>query len=370
MRQIVGRLKARLGSWDEVCTNDRARLRLNLVLFSFVISMVFLVVSIHTAIRIGIDAAAGTIVFGIVTFVLFLCQFFRKDYSSVIAWLFGLMSIAMAAVLLYTGGIENTGHIWICVLPIVGTMMVPLRTTLVYNGALLVMLMVVFKSPLHTYLPAEYSVYMRTMFPISILILTLCNYVAEYTRDRTQKQLIIMTERLRDNALTDPLTGIYNRRALTAHFGEGEESAFGLSFAMLDLDYFKNVNDTYGHEAGDKLLCHLVTLINMLKPAGAQLYRWGGEEFLLVLKSGSAELLDSVLHSIHGAVADTPLVVAGQGDEPDLTIAATVSIGGVVAERGDSIEACINRADEQMYIAKSSGRNRVVVKQSAASSQV
>lgn len=368
MRQIVSFFKKHLDSWDEICINDSARLRLNLILFSFVIFLVFLVMSIRTAIIHGFNDAISSVLFGLFSFFLFLWQLFRRKYSIFIACVFGLMSLTLAVFLIISGGVQSTGHIWLCILPIVGTMMVPLRYTIAYNGVLFIVLTTLLTGPFSDHVPDGYSPYLRVMLPISILILTLCNYVAEYTRNRTQKQLIIMTERLRDFAFTDPLTGAYNRRALTSHFGELEEPAYGLSFAMLDLDFFKSVNDTYGHEIGDKLLCHLVYLIKKLIPPGAQLYRWGGEEFLLILKSSDYDTLVSILDSIRQAVADTPLTLPVGYAAPDTHVSATVSIGGSIASGDDNIESSINQADGQMYIAKSTGRNKVVVKQQAAAS--
>lgn len=362
MRRFIGFVRSHLDNWDEICVNNSARLRLNLILFSFVISIVFFTMSVRTALTVGFPTASSTILFGSITLFLFLWQFFHKAYSMVAAWMFGVMSLAMAVFFIASGGVEGTGHIWMCILPIVGTMMVPFRSTLIYNGILFVLLVCLLRGPFYTYIPAEYSPYMRIVFPISILILTLCNYVSEYTRQRTQRQLITMTERLRDSAFTDPLTGAYNRRALTSHFGEPSEPAYGLSFALLDIDFFKRVNDTYGHEVGDKLLCQLVTLVKKHIPPGAQLYRWGGEEFLLALKSNDIDALRVVLENIWKDVAETPLVIPAKGDEPSKLLSTTVSIGGIVATPQDNIECSINLADEQMYLAKKAGRNTVMIK--------
>ncbi|MDL2293656.1 GGDEF domain-containing protein [Ruminococcaceae bacterium OttesenSCG-928-D13] len=365
MRRFISFARRHLDSWEEICINDSARLRLNLILFSFVITVVFLIMSIRTSVALGLPSALPTMVCGATTLTLFLWQFNRREYSAVIAWLFGLMSLAMATFFIAFGGFDGTGHVWICILPIVGTMMVSFRHTFLYNGLLLVLLFCLFRSPLYNLIPAEYAPYMRVVFPISILILTLCNYVSEFTRQRLQKQLIVMTEKFRNSAYTDPLTGVYNRRALIAHFGEADALAHGLSFAMLDLDFFKKVNDTYGHEIGDMLLCHLVLLVKKRMPSGAQLYRWGGEEFLLVLKSGDMAHLRDVLDSIRKEVAETPLVLPAQEGGSPMLLTTTVSIGGMVAASQDSIETSISQADAQMYLAKKAGRNRVMIKSPA-----
>ncbi|MGF6376246.1 diguanylate cyclase (GGDEF)-like protein [Clostridiales Family XIII bacterium PM5-7] len=362
MRRIFGFIWDHLDSWDEICINNRARLRLNLILFSFVIFLVFLSMSIYSIVTLDVTKAYSTILFGAITLGIFLWQFFHKEYNMVIAWLFGFMSLGMAVYFISSGGYLNTGHIWICILPIVGTLMVPFRATFIYNGALLLVVFLLFRDPFFDLIPAQYNGYMRVVFPISILFLTLCNYVAEYTRQRTQRQLLIMAKKLRDSAFTDPLTGVYNRRALTSHFGDSHEPAHGLSFALMDLDYFKKVNDLYGHEVGDKLLCHVVKLIKGNIPAGAQLYRWGGEEFLLVFKSSDLATLQEVLEQIRKTIEETPLEDVISEDGIPQSLSVTISIGGMVASPQDSIEHGINFADEQMYMAKNAGRNKVMIK--------
>lgn len=362
MQTIVRFIKRHLYGWDEICFDDSKRLRQNVILFTFTISIVFLVMAIRTSIEVSPEAARPTMILCAVTVILFLLQFFRKSYSVLIAWLFGVMSLVMVAFFVATGGVGDTGHLWVYIMPIVGTMMVPFAGTLVYNGLLIALLCVILNTPVYDMIPMEYGAYFRAIFPISVLIVIVCNYVAEYTRKRTQKHLQITTEKLRDSAFTDPLTGAYNRRALVAHFGEGAEQAHGLSFAMLDLDFFKKVNDTYGHQIGDKLLCHIVSLVNCCIPPGAHLYRWGGEEFLLVLKSNDPDFLARVLNEICALVARTPLQLAPMSEEhaPEM-LQTTVSIGGMCAAPEDDIATCINAADEQMYRAKQAGRNRVMI---------
>lgn len=350
-------LKKHLNSWDEICFDDTKRLRQNVILFTFTISVVFIIMSTRTALALSVRSAAVTLVLFVLTFIFFLGQFFSPAYSHLIAWLFGAMSLAMVALFVATGLISNTGHVWVYIMPIVGTMMVPLAETLVYNGMLMALLVLLLNTPLYEQIPAEYNPYFRAVFPISVLVVMICNYAVQYTRMRTQQHLLVATEKLRDVAFTDPLTGAYNRRALPAHFGEGHETAYGLSFAIMDLDHFKSVNDTYGHDAGDLLLCHLVALIRDRIPPNATLYRWGGEEFLLVLKSSDAQMLDAVLHDICTSVRETPLLLPSHSDG---SLRATVSIGGMCAAQGDDITRAIKLADERMYRAKETGRDQVI----------
>lgn len=141
---------------------------------------------------------------------------------------------------------------------------------------------------------------------------------------------------------TDPLTGVYNRRYY-------EEQLSGLSkefsIAMLDVDDFKNINDTYGHKAGDDSLCNIVTTISSLLVEDDSLIRYGGDEFLILFQHMNKTGFIQKLESIRKAVENIRLQ-----DYPSIKL--SVSIGGISAiqEAMDAIEA----ADIQLYKAKHS----------------
>ena len=169
---------------------------------------------------------------------------------------------------------------------------------------------------------------------------------------------IITTQKIKDVSITDPLTQIYNRRALEIHFGETSKKHPGLAFAILDLDFFKKVNDSYGHDIGDEVLRHVVRIVKENIPACARLYRWGGEEFLFVLETNDTTEVEAVLNSLCRTIEKTPAVFS---DGLHATINITVSIGGTYPNLDLTIEECIHLADTHLYEAKASGRNRVVL---------
>ena len=127
---------------------------------------------------------------------------------------------------------------------------------------------------------------------------------------------------------------------------------------MLDIDRFKLVNDTYGHAAGDAVLCEIVRrVLGVMRPYDA-FGRFGGEEFLVIVPGCGERELRDVLERIRRAVSRTPIVVEGH------EVAVTVSLGGVV--RGcDSADRLIARADDALYTAKEQGRDRVVLAMAA-----
>ena len=158
----------------------------------------------------------------------------------------------------------------------------------------------------------------------------------------------------------DALTGCLNRRSLmkvAAHeMARSQRTGMPLSIVAIDIDHFKLVNDTYGHGAGDSLLCALVNLLKEhLRPADV-LARTGGEEFLLLLPD--CEAADAVTIAEHLRLIIHQLRLPYE----DSLISATVSMG--VTQRlpkNDSWTAMLNRADRAMYAAKRAGRNRVIL---------
>jgi diguanylate cyclase (GGDEF)-like protein len=164
-------------------------------------------------------------------------------------------------------------------------------------------------------------------------------------------------------ARTDELTGLHNRR----HFfelGEREHSVARrhgrpLSVIMIDIDHFKRVNDTFGHQAGDEVLAHVARIVAAHRRSGDIVARYGGEEFVLLLPETTAEQAYLVAEQLRGAIAATGL------DTPGGRATFTIS-GGVTGLGGDgqSLEELIRRADRALYAAKAQGRNRVILESS------
>lgn len=156
-------------------------------------------------------------------------------------------------------------------------------------------------------------------------------------------------------AYLDPLTGIPNRRFVEMQLQRllRELEATGEPFAVLiiDLDEFKSVNDTYGHDVGDRVLRNLsATLMNSLRGRDI-LGRWGGDEFVMLLASAS--------HRQCAAIAERARMLAAQTATPTPSgyVGLTVSIGGAISAPGDTAEQLLKRADAQLYASKERGRD-------------
>lgn len=166
-------------------------------------------------------------------------------------------------------------------------------------------------------------------------------------------------EELQKLALLDQLTGLGNRRyaELAVHTKLDEMRRYDWDFGVLfiDVDNFKKVNDTYGHETGDKVLQMVAkTLYNGVRSSDI-ISRWGGEEFVAFIPHADKEAFCALADKLRILVEQSSLF-AGQG-----LVNVTVSIGGTISRKSDTAEALIDRADQLMYKGKLSGRNCVVV---------
>jgi two-component system, cell cycle response regulator len=172
------------------------------------------------------------------------------------------------------------------------------------------------------------------------------------------RKLLDTQRELRRQALTDPLTHIMNRRAILMRLSEemarAPRQGLPLSIGTLDIDHFKGVNDEYGHAGGDFVLQTVVDrALKALRPYDA-LGRIGGEEFLIVMPGVGPRDAEIVLERLRKIVRASPIEVAGQ------QIVVTVSIGGAVIQ-GEGMDEFLNRADEALYRAKGTGRDKVVM---------
>ena len=184
-------------------------------------------------------------------------------------------------------------------------------------------------------------------------------------------------DRLRDTlrdglrlAMTDPLTGLFNRRYALPHLARVAENAAscGHPFAVmvLDLDRFKRINDTYGHAAGDRVLCEVAARLRANVRSVDLIARIGGEEFLVVMPDTDLKPARIAAERLRRVTSDSPIAL-GEGNDP---IVVTTSIGVSICGRdGDGsapVEAMMARADQALLGAKSTGRNQVMFESRAA----
>ncbi len=168
-----------------------------------------------------------------------------------------------------------------------------------------------------------------------------------------------ITSELRHLAEMDPLTNVFNRRAfltlLDKAISAAQRTGTAVPVLVMDLDHFKNINDTWGHRAGDDVLRHFVMLAHRCLRKEDVMGRLGGEEFAIFLPNASAAGALAVAERLRALVEAQPVATGPQ------SIPLTVSVGVTLCAHGDAAGAALQRADEAMYLAKERGRNRVEV---------
>ena len=175
--------------------------------------------------------------------------------------------------------------------------------------------------------------------------------------DRYQNSLREMSEALKDASLHDQMTGLGNRRFLVDRLNEETERATRksapYSLGMLDIDFFKAVNDRYGHAAGDEALCGIARCIQETVREYDHCGRWGGEEFLIILPETPLESARQVAERVRLAIR---AIAHGFFDGQ-----ITASLGLTIYQPGETYSTTINRADAALLRAKALGRDRVEI---------
>jgi diguanylate cyclase (GGDEF)-like protein/PAS domain S-box-containing protein len=183
----------------------------------------------------------------------------------------------------------------------------------------------------------------------------------EIFSDRSARgSMIAELERLKREALTDPLTRLGNRRfvemSIDARFEGFRKDAVPFGVIMFDIDKFKQVNDHYGHEAGDRVLKVVAETISRTLRRLDAAARWGGEEFLVLSPNVTPDILGQIAERVRtGVLAERVEVPGGE------SIGVTVSGGGAVARANEKFNELLSRADMRLYECKESGRNKTIV---------
>jgi two-component system cell cycle response regulator len=179
-------------------------------------------------------------------------------------------------------------------------------------------------------------------------------------RARYAEQLRVSVQTSIEMAVTDALTGLYNRRYMETHLSHLVEHSINrgkpLSALAIDVDFFKPVNDTHGHDVGDKVLQELATRIRENIRNVDMACRVGGEEFIIILPATELHLAQKIAERIRRAIATKPFSAGAISG----TLNITVSVGlSTLAGANDKVDEFLKRADQALYRAKREGRNRV-----------
>ena len=188
------------------------------------------------------------------------------------------------------------------------------------------------------------------------------NEIQSYMMDEVNKandiitQLSSQVQTLERDSNIDSLTKVFNRRALSTYLTNicsKKGIPYELHLIILDIDDFKVINDTYGHIAGDKILIFIANILKKTLRDGDKIFRYGGEEFVLLLNRIDTIYCNKILQRLLELVSKNKLLYKGN------SINVTVSIGATVFVEGDEPDSLIARADKALYVAKREGKNTI-----------
>lgn len=175
-----------------------------------------------------------------------------------------------------------------------------------------------------------------------------------YLLEELQKSNFLKQKELESLAMKDKLTGLYNRvkldEVLLNELEKSKRYQHHFGIILFDIDFFKRVNDTYGHQVGDEVLIDVATTVNSMIRSSDILFRWGGEEFIIIcfeLNKNAIELISQNIRKKIESMQHTKI------DK------LTISLGVTLNNQEDNAQSIIKRADEALYLAKHSGRNCV-----------
>ena len=186
-------------------------------------------------------------------------------------------------------------------------------------------------------------------------------YQAMYKiENKIRNHLHTLNNELKDKVSNiDSLTGLYNRKEMYAQLNMQYElvnrDVYPVSIALMDIDHFKEINDKYGHVVGDKILSQLAAFLDQAVRVYDTVFRYGGDEFFILLTDTKLETAYEVLKRIHKKIGSLQVPYNGS------MVTATTSFGVSSLRKGEDIEYSIENADQALYQAKKAGRNQLVM---------
>ena len=268
---------------------------------------------------------------------------------------FSVEILVLFTFFLISGNPDGFSAIWICLLPTAGMLFFGRERGSILCGAMLLILIFLLWLPFgQALLRYNYNPTFRMRFPVLYISFYLLAYLLETVRLAALKEMTRLQKLYRELSIRDALTGVFNRHGLysTLESDQQYRTAAKLGVVMFDIDFFKTVNDTYGHEAGDVVLKGFSKLIS--ESLDAVVCRWGGEEFVAVFTDDHVTRND--LEQLR------MLVERSQFDFEGWHIHITASIGYFSSSEYalQDLDRMVEFADNALYTAKSTGRNRVV----------
>ncbi|PCH96523.1 MAG: hypothetical protein COB83_05635 [Gammaproteobacteria bacterium] len=257
--------------------------------------------------------------------------------------------------LVYHGGVENTALYWVFPFPIIIFAQLGYRLGFWFNGLLFLSLAALLALP--QYLHAQYTPAESFRFLASLFVVNAISYINEHYRERSHSTMSDLNLSKEQQANTDALTHLPNRRFIDAVFLSASKVSgndrFPMVIVMADVDHFKEVNDKYGHHVGDVVLEQLAKTMEQCIRNNDIVARVGGEEFLFLFSNSSYKVGLQIAEKIRQKINTLKF------EHEQQAFNITMSFGVTIAYKHDEIKSQLKKADVKLYQAKDAGRDRI-----------
>ncbi|MDT0629509.1 GGDEF domain-containing protein [Alteromonas sp. W364] len=327
-------------------------------LFSFIGYMVTFVLAISALVRNNNELAIWLFVSSCVFFFCHHVHRFKQlgDTIKISTRIIFVMLMSLMLFLVYSGGHAQTGPLWIYIVPPVAFFFSGLKIGLINILFFIVVVSLMLFAPNEMFVGTAYSTEFKTRLLYSFVTVTLLFGFYEYSRQKSYEFIRELSDKFEQQAMHDPLTNLPNRRGmrefLDHEYKRSRRSNSPLSVLLVDIDYFKKINDEFLHDGGDFVLEDLSRLFVSSVREQDRVARWGGEEFLFLLPETNSTDAFTLAEKIRLAVEKHDLEFAGR------RISVTISIGLNEITPDMNIDQAINLADHYLYEAKKAGRNQ------------
>ncbi len=299
---------------------------------------------------------------------LVLCAFATANLAAMMLYqhfhkidIFGhYLSISYSAICLYlvsTGGSYNTGLLWLPCYPVVMYSILRLRLAVIANlllTAAVTYILFFASNPLYT---ATYITHYKFVALATYTLTSTFSFFQASWRNKSLTDNERLTKELKFIASTDELTDLPNRRDMAARLEfetkRAKRSGSEFSIILADIDYFKKINDNFGHDVGDQVLTEFSDIFNSRFRTTDKVGRWGGEEFLVILPDTNLQEAIKLADEVRKTVSQASLIP----HMPNRLV--TVSAGVASSKEIEEISELLKVADKRLYAAKDAGRNRI-----------
>lgn len=336
-------------------TNDTKRNKLQFKLVYMIFAIVALIMSITNIFTEQWVLFFATISFSILCLIDLILLTKVKNGLAISKYIFEVETLALFTYFIITGGTNGFSIIWVLLLPSCGMLFFGRKNGSIFSTILFVE-MCLFLHAGFSFV-YEYNSTFVLRFPLVYGACFCVALILETIRAITHRELVILQKKYANLYTHDALTDTYNRYGFNDAIDELSEQSDDeiVGFGILDIDNFKNVNDTYGHFNGDIVLKDIALIIKETLGDNAQVYRWGGEEFAILFKNCNKDTVYNKSEELRKQIENKIIKLTD-----NQTVSVTVSIGLIITycmNNKSELEKNLYAADKYLYDAKNDGKN-------------